>query len=63
MSKATEKKIFYATRDFNDAGTEKAFKQGEPVEASEGEIANYAAAGLVADHKQDEQSRLEAVLG
>jgi hypothetical protein len=36
-----------ATRNFNDAGTGKAFEKGKPVDASEGELENYRAAGLV----------------
>lgn len=38
-----------AVRDFRDAGTKRRFKQGEPVDATPGELANYEAAGLVAD--------------
>lgn len=45
-------KTMLATRDFTDAGTGKAFLADKAVEASDGEMANYAAAGLV---KADEQ--------
>jgi len=40
-------KTMYATRDFKDAGTLRAFEGGKPVEADEGTLANYKAAGLV----------------
>ena len=43
----TATKKMYATRDFNDAGAEKAFLAGKVVEADEATLANYAAAGLV----------------
>lgn len=43
----TATKKMYATRDFNDAGAEKSFLAGKPVEADEATLANYAAAGLV----------------
>jgi hypothetical protein len=45
----TEKKTVRATvtRDFNDAGTERRFAKGETPDLSEGEFANYQAAGLV----------------
>ena len=36
-----------AARDFTDAGSERNFKAGEPVDADEGAIANYRAAGLI----------------
>lgn len=45
-SEATSKQMF-ATRDFNDAGAEKSFLAGKPVDADEATLANYAAAGLV----------------
>lgn len=41
------KETLYATRNFKDAGTGKVFEAGKVVEASEGELANYKAAGLV----------------
>lgn len=42
-----------ATRDFTDAGTGRSFLANKPVDDVEpGEMANYAAAGLV---KADEQ--------
>lgn len=48
-------KPMYATRDFNDAGTEKSFTRGEKITAKAGELANYAAAGLASEEKpQDE---------
>lgn len=52
MSKteATPKTMF-ATRDFTDAGAEKSFLAGNAVEADEGALANYAAAGLVSADK------------
>jgi hypothetical protein len=59
MAKAPESKTFYATRDFKDAGTEKAFEQGKPVEATPGEIANYEAAGLVSTEKTAAQVLVE----
>jgi len=37
-----------AARDFTDAGTGRSFAKGKPVDAAEGEIANYRAAGLLA---------------
>lgn len=50
-------KTFYATRAFNDAGTEQAFAAGAPVTAIDGEseqafagrVANYVAGGLATD--------------
>lgn len=35
--------------DFKDAGTLRSFTAGHTVEITEGEYANYAAAGLVGD--------------
>jgi hypothetical protein len=46
---ATPKK-FYATRDFKDAGIEKAFKLGDELTSEPG-VENYAAAGLASDEK------------
>jgi hypothetical protein len=40
-------KTMYATRDFKDAGTLRAFEGGKPVEADAATLANYKAAGLV----------------
>lgn len=40
-------KTHYATRSFTDAGTLRAFENAKPVEADEGTLANYKAAGLV----------------
>ena len=40
-------KPHYATRDFTDAGTTRRFERGAKIEeCSDGEIGNYAAAGL-----------------
>lgn len=37
----------YATRDFKDAGTGKAFAAGDPIkDVTDGELGNYQAAGL-----------------
>jgi hypothetical protein len=36
-----------ATRDFNDAGTERRFEAGEAYDFTAGEFANFKAAGLV----------------
>lgn len=45
-------KTMYATRDFRDAGSERAFAAGEPIrDVSDGEMANYAAAGLASPDK------------
>lgn len=42
----------YATRDFTDAGTERAFSRGETLkDVTEGEMANYVAAGLASATK------------
>ncbi|WP_294353321.1 hypothetical protein [uncultured Sphingomonas sp.] len=50
MSTPATKKAF-ATRDFKDAGTSKAYKLGDEINAEPGVIDNYAAAGLVSDQK------------
>lgn len=43
-------KTMYATRTFKDAGTERHFERGKPIEgATDGELANYVAAGLASD--------------
>lgn len=42
---------FYATRDFKDVGTGKAFAAATEVIATPGEIENYRAAGLVTTDK------------
>ena len=47
MSASTHK--HHATRDFSDAGTGRSFKAGEIVDADEGVLANYIAAGLASD--------------
>lgn len=49
MAKKPDQKTLYATRDFTDAGTERSFKKGEPVDVEAGELENYEAAGLVGD--------------
>lgn len=40
-----------AARDFNDAGSERHFAKDQTFELSEGEAANYAAAGLIVIEK------------
>jgi hypothetical protein len=45
-------KTMLATRDFTDAGTGKSFLANNAVEAEPGEMANYAAAGLVTADEQ-----------
>ena len=40
-------KPHYATRNFTDAGTLRAFENAKPVDADAGTLANYKAAGLV----------------
>ncbi|QQV76528.1 hypothetical protein H5J25_13855 [Sphingomonas aliaeris] len=40
-----------AARDFTDAGTERFFAADAPIDADDGTIANYRAAGLI---KEDE---------
>lgn len=40
------KEPMVALRTFKDSGTGKTFEQGSKVEATEGQLANYAAAGL-----------------
>ncbi len=43
---------YYATRDFKDAGTERAFTGGKPLENIDEDTArNYAAAGLASTEK------------
>ena len=37
----------FVVSDFNDAGTEREFKKNATIDVTEGEFANYAAAGLV----------------
>lgn len=51
MTKATDT-TYYATRDFTDAGTERSFEKGKPLEdVDEGTARNYAAAGLASTEK------------
>ncbi|WP_153007994.1 hypothetical protein [Sphingomonas yabuuchiae] len=45
----TPKKSAKVLRDFKDAGTLRSFTQGTTVDITEGEYANYAAAGLVGE--------------
>lgn len=52
------KKTFYATRDFNDAGTEKSFKAGDDVTGEKG-VDNYVAAGLASDKKPQADKSVE----
>lgn len=42
-------KSYVASRAFNVAGTEKQFAEGEPVTGTRAELANYEAAGLIAE--------------
>lgn len=65
----SDAKPYYATRDFKDAGTTRFFERGtEITDASDGEIGNYAAAGLVSTDKptspaEAEKAALDATLG
>jgi len=43
----------FATRTFRDAGTGASFEKGAQVNAKEGVIANYAAAGLVTETRSE----------
>lgn len=45
-----------AARDFKDEGTGKLFTGGAPIDASDGAIANYRAAGLVADDEPADEA-------
>jgi hypothetical protein len=69
MASKTDKKTYYATRDFKDAGTTRFFERGaEIADASDGEIANYAVAGLASLDKPKspadaEKAALDATLG
>lgn len=49
--KATDAPKYYATKDFTDAGTDKRFDRGNPMEIDEGTFANYEAAGLASTEK------------
>ncbi len=49
---ASAAKTMLASRDFTDAGTGRSFLADKAVDVEDGEMANYAAAGLV---KADEQ--------
>lgn len=52
MTKATETLTYYATRDFTDAGTERSFEKGKPLEnVDEATARNYAAAGAASTEK------------
>lgn len=47
-------KKHYATRDFKDAGTERAFEKGaELTDVEAGALANYVAAGLATTDKPE----------
>lgn len=51
MTKATET-TFYATRNFKDAGTEREFEKGKPLEGVDEDTArNYVAAGAASTEK------------
>ena len=43
-------------KNFRDAGTKKNFTEGKEAEFSEGEHANYLAAGLLKDPEADKKS-------
>ncbi|WP_419827660.1 hypothetical protein [Sphingomonas sp.] len=45
---------------FNDAGTGREFKKGATVDVTEGEFANYAAAGLVREPGADDKAAAKA---
>lgn len=54
------KTTMYATRDFRDAGTERAFKRGEAIaDVNEGAMGNYAAAGLVAPEQPKDEAEAD----
>lgn len=69
MAAKTDKKPHYATRDFKDAGTTRFFERGSEItDATDGEITNYAAAGLASTEKpkppaEAEKAALDATLG
>jgi hypothetical protein len=69
MATKSEKKSFYAQRNFKDQGTSRFFARGaEITDATDGEIGNYAAAGLVATDPpkspaEAEKAVLEEALG
>lgn len=51
-AKTTDTKPHYATRDFTDAGTGRSFSAGaELKDIEDGQVGNYAAAGLATDEK------------
>lgn len=50
-TKATTSTKYYATKNFADAGTEKAFKRGDELKIDEGTALNYEAAGLASTEK------------
>jgi hypothetical protein len=69
MANKTPAKPHYATRDFKDAGTTRFFPRGNEItDATDGEIANYVAAGLASTEKpkspaEAEKAALDAALG
>lgn len=53
-TKTIETPTYYATRDFTDAGTERSFEKGKPLEnIDEATARNYAAAGAASTEKPD----------
>lgn len=69
MAAKTEKKPHFATRDFKDAGTTRFFERSaEITDVTDGEIGNYAAAGLASTEKpkspaEAEKAALDTNLG
>lgn len=69
MAAKTDKKPHFATRDFKDAGTTRFFERaGEITDVTDGEMANYAAAGLASTEKpkspaEAEKAALDETLG
>ncbi|MEH3046506.1 hypothetical protein [Sphingomonas adhaesiva] len=50
----------YATRDFRDAGTERAFTRGEAItDVPPGAMANYTAAGLVSRERPKDEAEAD----
>ncbi|MGT2514799.1 hypothetical protein ACVOMT_11680 [Sphingomonas panni] len=52
-TKATAATTYYATKAFKDAGTERSFAFGKPVDVDEATALNYEAAGLVSTEKPE----------
>lgn len=69
MAAKTDKKPHFATRNFKDAGTTRFFERGDEItEVTDGEIVNYAAAGLASTEKpkspaEAEKAALDETLG